>query len=144
VILDHRLQPIVARWRSTTFDGERQAARHLGETLAQRSGTTFDSVVSMFSGARPFAARPRSRAPSIPILHVEAVRDLARIRHWLASIWFYDEIMAANVITLFNGSPVGRIVCSDASLAWDAERIAAGTRFRRENAAADSEWQQAA
>ena len=126
MILDPRLEPIVARWRSTTFDGEKQAARHLGETLAQRSGMTFE------------------RAPSFPILHVEVVRDLARIRNFIASIWFDDELRNANVVTLFGSAPVGRIICADATLAWDAERIAAGTRFRRENAAADSEWRQAA
>jgi hypothetical protein len=139
VILDPRLEPIVARWRSTTFDGEKQAARHLGETLAQRSGMTFDNVVSMLGGTRP-----RSRAPSFPILHVEVVRDLARIRNFIASIWFDDELRNANVVTLFGSAPVGRIICADATLAWDAEKIAAGTRFRRENAAADSEWRQAA
>jgi hypothetical protein len=145
VILDPRLEPIVARWRSTTFDGEKQAARHLGETLAQRSGMTFDNVVSMFGGTRPFgSARPRSRAPSFPTLHVEIVRDLARIRNFIASIWFDDELRNANFVTLFGSAPVGRIICADATLAWDAERIAAGTRFRRGNAAADSEWRQAA
>jgi hypothetical protein len=129
---------------STTFAGEKQAARHLGETLAQRSGMTFDNVISLFGGARPFAARPRSRAPSVPNLRVETVRDLARIRHFLASIWFDDEQTAGHIVTLLNGNAVGRIACATADLSWDAERIAAGTRFRRENMAADSEWRQAA
>jgi hypothetical protein len=138
VILDHRLEPIVARWRSTTFAGERQAARNLGERIAQRSGLSFDNVVSLFGAARP----RRTRVPSVPTLHVVNVRDLARIRHFLASIWFDDEQSVANVVTLINSAPVGRIVCADQALLWDAERIAAGTRFRRETTA--DEYRQAA
>ena len=145
--LDPRLETIIARWRSTTFAGEKQAARHLGEVLAQRSGMTFDNVVSMFGGARPFMARPsprRSRA-SVPTLRVESIRDLARIRHWLAAWFLDDERMAGRVVTMLrNRSTVETIVRVDAALAWDAERIAAGRRFRRENLAADSECRQAA
>ena len=94
--------------------------------LAQRSGMTFDNVVSMFGGARPFGARPspRRRRASVPTLHVERIRDLARIRHFIASIWFDDERLADCVVTMLrNGSTVGTIVCVDMALAWDVERI---------------------
>jgi hypothetical protein len=46
--LDPRLEQIVALFRSTTFSGERDAARNRGEALAQRSGMTFDEAVAFY------------------------------------------------------------------------------------------------
>jgi hypothetical protein len=52
-----------------------------------------------------------------------------------------DETLRGLVVILLrNGSTVGRIACATDALARDAYRIAAGIRFRGENAAA---WQAA-
>jgi hypothetical protein len=82
---------------------------------------SFDSVAQMFGGGRPFAARSRTRAPKVPTMRVETERDLARIRHWLASIWFDDELRDGDGVTLTRyGVPVGTIACADAVLAWES------------------------
>jgi hypothetical protein len=42
---DERLAKIIALWRSTQHDGERQAARAKGERLAKQLGMSFEDAV---------------------------------------------------------------------------------------------------
>src|SRR5271166_3302441 len=44
--LDPKFTDILARMRGTTFEGERQAARNVGEAVAKRAGMTFDEAVA--------------------------------------------------------------------------------------------------
>ena len=51
-----------------------------------------------------------------------------------------DERLRDRVVSLLrNSSTVGRIICASEGLAWDAYRLAAGLRFRREDGAAVTE-----
>jgi hypothetical protein len=72
---------------------------------------------------------------------VETPADLAKLRHALGRKAHTDEELSDRIVTLYRSTaPVGRIICSTSALAWDALRIAAGIRYRRENGAA---WQAA-
>jgi hypothetical protein len=65
---------------------------------------------------------------------VEDIAGLARIRHWAARHAHDDERLRDAVVTLRrNDATVGRIVCADDDLAFDALRICAGIRYRRED-----------
>jgi hypothetical protein len=46
--LDPRLEKIVARYHGTAHEGERQAAREVGEPIAALAGMTFDEAISRF------------------------------------------------------------------------------------------------
>jgi hypothetical protein len=59
---------------------------------------------------------------------------LAKLRHAVGRLDHHDETLRGLVVILLrNGSTVARILCSTSALAWDALRIAAGIRFRRED-----------
>jgi hypothetical protein len=62
------------------------------------------------------------------------VAGLAKLRPWVGRLAHDDERLSDRTVSLDrNGSTVGRILCSTLDLAWDAYRICAGTRFRRED-----------
>jgi hypothetical protein len=65
---------------------------------------------------------------------VNDLAGLARLRHWVGRLDHDDETSLDRVVTLYRSAGfVGRIVCSTLDLAWSAERICAGIRFRRED-----------
>jgi hypothetical protein len=67
---------------------------------------------------------------------VETEADLAKLRHWAGPRLHDDERLLHRVVTLHRGyRPVGTIEAATDSLAWDAYRICAGIRFRREDGA---------
>jgi hypothetical protein len=67
-------------------------------------------------------------------MRIETERDLARIRGWVSRLRHDDERRLSLMVTLFrDGSPLARIACATEARAWDAYRLVAGLRFRRED-----------
>jgi hypothetical protein len=67
-------------------------------------------------------------------VNVETIDDLAKLRHSVGRKTHTDEELSDRIVTLYRSTAlVGRILCSTSALAWDALRIAAGIRFRRED-----------
>jgi hypothetical protein len=67
-------------------------------------------------------------------VNVNDLTGLSRLRHWVGRLAHDDERLSDRTVSLDrNGSTVGRIACASLDLAWDAYRIAAGIRFRRED-----------
>jgi hypothetical protein len=65
---------------------------------------------------------------------VNDIAGLSRLRHWVGRLEHDDETSLDRVVTLYRSAGlVGRIICSMLDLAWDAYRICAGIRFRRED-----------
>jgi hypothetical protein len=68
---------------------------------------------------------------------VNDIAGLARVRRWAGPRLHDDEQRSDRVVSLLkHGATVGLIICATAALAFDALRLVAGLRFRRENAAA--------
>jgi hypothetical protein len=71
-------------------------------------------------------------------LSIASERGLFAIRDAIAPTRHDDERRLDSIVAVYCGSAiVARIICANAKLAWDAERICAGIRFRRENMAAN-------
>jgi hypothetical protein len=69
-------------------------------------------------------------------LTVASERGLFAIRHAIAPMRHDDERGLDCLVAVYRrGLIVARIICASAKLAWDAERVCAGIRFRRENMA---------
>jgi hypothetical protein len=83
---------------------------------------------------RPSVAPKRQRPSGRPkaTIGVFSESDLGRLRG-LISWRFHDdeERLGLTVLLKRGGRVVGRIDCGTESLAWDAERICAGIRFKR-------------
>jgi hypothetical protein len=70
-------------------------------------------------------------------MNVEADSDLAKVRGWVSRLRHDDERLLDRIVRLLRGgSTVARIACLTDALAWDAYRICAGLRFRREDSPA--------
>lgn len=66
-------------------------------------------------------------------LNVASDRGLFAIRNAIAPLRHDDERGLDCLVAVYRcGLIVARIICANAKLAWDAERICAGMRFRRE------------
>ena len=69
-------------------------------------------------------------------LNIASERALFAIRDAIAPLRHDDERRLDSIVAVYRRSLIlARIICADARLAWDAERICAGMRFRRENLA---------
>jgi excisionase family DNA binding protein len=64
---------------------------------------------------------------------IETEDDLARVRGWVSRQHDDERLLDRIVRLLRGGSAVARIACLTDALAWDAYRIVAGLRFRRED-----------
>ena len=54
----------------------------------------------------------------------------------IAPLYHDDERGLDSIVAVYRRSViVARLICANAKLAWDAERLCAGIRFRRENIA---------
>jgi hypothetical protein len=66
-------------------------------------------------------------------LNIASERGLFAIRDAIAPRHHDNERGLDSIVALYRRSLiVARIICANAKLAWDAERICAGMRFRRE------------
>jgi hypothetical protein len=78
-------------------------------------------------------------------LTVASDRALLAIRDAIAPMRHDDERGLDCLVAVYRRSAiVARIICADAKLAWTAERICAGIRFRRETIAASAAFAEAA
>jgi hypothetical protein len=69
-------------------------------------------------------------------LVIASERALFAIRDAIAPMRHDDERGLDCLVAVYRRSIiVARIICANAALAWDAERICAGIRFRRETIA---------
>jgi hypothetical protein len=67
-------------------------------------------------------------------MNVASIADLAKLRHKVGRLDHHDETLSDQVVTLLrSGWTVARILCSTSALAFDALRICAGIRLRRED-----------
>jgi hypothetical protein len=78
-------------------------------------------------------------------LNIASERALLAIRPVIAPLYHDDERCLDCLVAVYRRSLiVARIICANAKLAWDAERICAGIRFRRESTAATAALAEAA
>jgi hypothetical protein len=69
-------------------------------------------------------------------LTIRDERALFAIRNAIAPLHHDNERRLDSIVAIYRRSMiVARIICANAALAWTAERICAGIRFRRENMA---------
>jgi hypothetical protein len=69
-------------------------------------------------------------------LNIANERALLAIRDAIAPLLHDDERGLDSIVAIYRRSViVARLICANAKLAWDAERICAGIKFRRENMA---------
>jgi hypothetical protein len=67
-------------------------------------------------------------------MKIETEYDLSRVRGCVSRLAHDDERLLDRIVRLLRGgSTVARIACLTDALAWDAYRICAGLRFRRED-----------
>jgi hypothetical protein len=70
-------------------------------------------------------------------MNVSDPADLGKLRRYAARLAHDDERLLHRVVSLLrNSSTVARIICASDDLAFDALRLVAGLRFKRESAAA--------
>lgn len=68
-------------------------------------------------------------------MKIEDIAGLSRLRHIVGRLDHDDERSRdQTVMILRHNATIMRLVCSTAALAFDAYRICAGLRFRRETA----------
>jgi hypothetical protein len=82
------------------------------------------------SGITPKQRRPSGRPKST--IGVFTENDLSKLRGLV--FWRFHDDEARQGLTVLlkrGGRVVGRLDCGSAALAWDAERICAGIRFKR-------------
>jgi hypothetical protein len=66
-------------------------------------------------------------------MNVENVADLGKLRA-VSRLRHDDERLSQLIVTMLRDYlPVGRIICASEALAFDAYRLVAGLRFRRED-----------
>jgi hypothetical protein len=67
-------------------------------------------------------------------MNVNDIADLGKLRHVVGRLAHDDERLLDQVVSLYRSAGLlRRIVCASHDLAWSAERICAGLRFRRED-----------
>jgi hypothetical protein len=84
------------------------------------------------SSITPKQRRKRPSGGASKVIGVFSDEDLFKLRGLVFWRFHDDEMLEGRCIVLKRGmSTVARIECATEALAWDAERICAGIRFKR-------------
>jgi hypothetical protein len=74
----------------------------------------------------------RSSGRAAQVVGIFSENDLGRLRGHIFWRFHTDEVRDGRSVLVMRGmSTVARLECATESLAWDAERILAGIRFKR-------------